>query len=373
MEMNKVNAPSLLLEDYNYFINKAINQYINKIYNTYELNQQRTDDIRVLKSSAVLIPQLNNDFVDAYLYSKVYEVDLPDDYFHISSCIVEYKVQSRYKCYKNGDTALFGAKRLTADIHSQIINNFYMRPSYKNPYFYINNVTVNPVFPTEDSQESLSRFKVEVITPGNGTKLFIQKDINPVNILEFVYNSDPLDDEELRVLFPNAKQFSTLSELKTLLTELGVSANVKQVGQNEELYISDVYKVWKQGALLKITQLGAIIDLANKEAQKRYGNRSKVRMEIRYGLDDKTFKINKIYIDYIKTPQYVILSQQDVDNVEDSSQKLEFPDYVCYEILNELVMLLMENASDPRLQTNIPTHQSIADPAGAVSPNQQKN
>jgi len=96
-------------------------------------------------------------------------------------------------------------------------------------------------------------------------------------------------------------------------------------------------------------------------------------MEIRYGLDDKTFKINKIYIDYIKTPQYVILSQQDVDNVEDSSQKLEFPDYVCYEILNELVMLLMENASDPRLQTNIPTHQSIANPAGAASPNQQKN
>jgi hypothetical protein len=30
IELNKVNAPSLLLEDYNYFINKAINQYINK-------------------------------------------------------------------------------------------------------------------------------------------------------------------------------------------------------------------------------------------------------------------------------------------------------------------------------------------------------
>jgi hypothetical protein len=30
VELNKVNAPSLLLEDYNYFINKAINQYVNK-------------------------------------------------------------------------------------------------------------------------------------------------------------------------------------------------------------------------------------------------------------------------------------------------------------------------------------------------------
>ena len=34
-EMNKVQAPSMLLEDFNYFINKAVNQYINKKYNVY--------------------------------------------------------------------------------------------------------------------------------------------------------------------------------------------------------------------------------------------------------------------------------------------------------------------------------------------------
>jgi hypothetical protein len=56
VELNKRNAPSLLLEDYNYFINKAINQYINLVYNAYDLNQQKTDDLRVLKSSAILTP-----------------------------------------------------------------------------------------------------------------------------------------------------------------------------------------------------------------------------------------------------------------------------------------------------------------------------
>ena len=35
-EMNKVEAPSMLLEDFNYFINKAIYQYINKKYNIYK-------------------------------------------------------------------------------------------------------------------------------------------------------------------------------------------------------------------------------------------------------------------------------------------------------------------------------------------------
>ena len=39
IELNKVQAPSLLLEDYNYFINKTIYQYINKRYNIYDINQ----------------------------------------------------------------------------------------------------------------------------------------------------------------------------------------------------------------------------------------------------------------------------------------------------------------------------------------------
>ena len=54
IELSKVNAPSMLLSDFNYFINKAINQYINKRYNIYDINQQTTDDLRVLKSTAIL-------------------------------------------------------------------------------------------------------------------------------------------------------------------------------------------------------------------------------------------------------------------------------------------------------------------------------
>ena len=157
VELNKVQAPSLLLEDYNYFINKAINQYINRVYNLYDINQQKSDDLRVLKSSAVLTPSITNDYGTplASLFNKTYEVDLPDDYLHILNCVVEYDTQANFKCYNQGDKIHFGAKRLTADMFSQIINNYYMRPSYKNPYFYINNVTTDFIFPTQDSQTSI--------------------------------------------------------------------------------------------------------------------------------------------------------------------------------------------------------------------------
>jgi hypothetical protein len=71
IEINKLEAPSMLLEDYNYFINKAIQQYINKVYNRYEINQQATDDLLALRTRATL-PVLKAE-ID-------YEASLPDDY-----------------------------------------------------------------------------------------------------------------------------------------------------------------------------------------------------------------------------------------------------------------------------------------------------
>lgn len=269
IELNKVQAPSLILEDYNYFINKAINQYVNKVYNLYDINQQKTDDLRVLKSTAALTPALNDEFTDTALLDKTYEVDLPDDYLHILNCIVEYSVQTTFKCYNAGEKVHFGAKRLTADLFSQVINNYYMRPSYKNPYYYINNITTNSIYPTVDNQVDID------YTPGVQT----------------------------------------------------VPENVERIPNN------------------------------------RYGSKSKVRMEIRYGKDNTLFVLSKVYIDYLKSPQYIRLTQEQVDEVADESQILEFPDYVCQEITNELIKLLMENASDPRLQTNIPINQTIANPA----------
>lgn len=272
IELNKVQAPSLLLEDYNYFINKAVNQYINKVYNLYEINQQKSDDLRVLKASAVLTPSLQTIYpeqsagVGNPLFKTTYEVDLPDDYLHILNCVVEYTVASRFKCYDAGTQVHFGAKRLTSDMFSQIINNYYMRPSYKNPYFYINNVTTVHTYPTESTSESDS-----VVYPTN--------------------------------------------------------ENVERVEEN------------------------------------RYGNRSKVRMELRYGKDNSTFTLSRVYIDYLKAPQFIRLTQEQVDDTIDQSQILEFPDYVCQEITNELVRLLLENASDPRLQSHIPVNQSIANPS----------
>ena len=99
-ELSKVNAPSMLLQDFNYFLNKAVYQYINKRYNIYDINQQTTDDVRVLKSTAVLdVSKLTDGDLASLadlgagkyrIFGATYEVTLPLDYMHLLNCICIY-------------------------------------------------------------------------------------------------------------------------------------------------------------------------------------------------------------------------------------------------------------------------------------------
>ena len=308
IELNKVEAPSLLLEDFNYLFNKAVYQYINTHYNIYDINQQTTDDVRVLKATAILPVKLA---ADAYtgddvtgngvtasnaLYGATYEVILPSDYLHILNCVCNYKVKKQFKCYNPDSFVQFSARRLTSDLWSQIINNFYMRPMYKRPYFYIHNVNTNVANPTNPYQASAN----------SGTDI----------------------------------TSATTSDGTTTVTG-GLPKTIK-IGNNA-------------------------VDAVERSGQIRFGNTSQVRMEIRYGKDTSLFELVNVYIDYLKTPQNIRLTQEQLDLTEDTSQMMEFPDYVCQEIINVLVKLVMENSSDPRLQTHIPVNTTIANPAQAQS------
>lgn len=121
IETNKVGAQSLLLEDYVYLINKSFYQYLDKRYNIYNINQQTSDDLRVLKATAILRPVLasskygDETGIDS-LYGAVYEVELPNDYFHILNCVCQYNVAKNFKCYNKGNKVQFPAQRLTGDM-----------------------------------------------------------------------------------------------------------------------------------------------------------------------------------------------------------------------------------------------------------------
>ena len=315
VELNKLNAPSLLLEDYNYFINKAIQQYINLVYAKSEIDQQSTDDIRVLKTSAILEPKLfsssltsdKTKLLSNGLFKTSYYADLPTDYMHVLNCIVEYTIQqSNFKWYNKGDTVHFPVRRLTSDMYTQILNNAYMRPMYKRPYYYLSAINTNTVAQAEGDRLYNK--------PGSLTGM-------------------------------DASDLPTKEGEKPLALEKGTTPENKSYG---------------------------LID-SETQAGDRLSNSSTVRLELRFGNDATIFKPTALYIDYIKSPMYVRLTQEQIDSTIDYSQVLEFPDYVCFEITNIFVRLLMENSSDPRLQTNIPLNTTIYNPVAQQQQQQTEN
>lgn len=118
IEQNKIQAPSLKLYEFNYFLNKAIQQVINKKYNFCEVNQQITDDLLPLIKHTEFTRLANNI------------VDLPEDYWHLLNCICTFGKENcgNYK---------ISAIKATSNAWGEIINNYYNRPSSNKPYFKI--------------------------------------------------------------------------------------------------------------------------------------------------------------------------------------------------------------------------------------------
>lgn len=303
IELNKVQAPALKLYEFNYFFNQAIRQFINKVYNVYDINQQTTDDLRVLKATATLKPELapstGNNAID-YLRGATYYVDMPNDYLHLLNCICLYDVNKRKDCWNQGDVMVVGAIKLTADSWSSVVDDVYNQPTKKRPYYYIHNQ--NEISVDENKNISEENFKL------------------PTNLETDSLHKVTVDGETVTATGGFNRTFS-----------------------HDNTDYSTIEK--PEGT--------------------RYANASRVRVEIRCGRDkSNVFSLSAVQIDYVKAPQFIRLTQEQLDSDEDISQVMEFPDYVNQEIVNELVNLVMRKINDPSLSAHIQMTQSIARPTG---------
>ena len=329
-ELNKVKTSTILLKDFNYFFAKAVYQNRNKLYNQYDTTQQTTDDGSNFSQSATLIPKGNMAY-------------LPEDYYHLLNCVCEFTVFGG-KCDIDNNSVQYGARRLTADMYPAIINNYYFSPSFNRPYYYIHNsksedsIERNNDF-NGDYRVGIFNYKAKTLIPFDGylnltfTKSqdkYIVKGVYTVGNIE--YKIDGIAQET-----PDNYLYGDIT--------FQVDEHTTEVITLDDFSISTA----------TISNFNRI----DKKIGHRYGNPSPPLIEIRYG-KNKKYSLSKIHIDYLKTPQHVELTQEQLDAVEDFSQILEFPDYIIYEIINELVKLFLQNISDIRLQTFMPVNQSIA-------------
>lgn len=257
IELNKVQAPSLLLSDFIYLLNKNIQEYFNKKYTSFEKIQQNTDDLRQLINWVTINETngLTDVRTSSTKFGVSYECELPKDYVHILGCRAVFRSPAK-RC-SSCKNRIVGLNKLDTNQAPQIDSNWYMRPSPTRPYYQIIN-----------------------IEQGDGK-------IVP----------DP--------------------------TQPGTTPN------------------------------------SDKQVGKRYGNATQPIMQILCGEDLRQDDLISVEVQYLQAPRYISIEQFDLDSVEDTSAVLEFSDYVCNEIIKQLVTQIMENNKEERTQSFVPVNTSI--------------
>lgn len=406
IELSKIQAPALKLYEFNYLFNKAINQYINKTYNVYDINQQTTDDLRVLKATAYLTPiksnssniAITNDSVNASSYlsqihnslqtlsGATYEAQLPSDYLHLLNCICIYYVAKQKDCWDAGSYIQISATRLTADSWAQVINDIYNRPTPMRPYYYLHNVNTSNVEPTNPYKEEIvgstdqtapvyipllkeyweSRVKSSEETSTDpaiqipSDSRLIQRKYNDDNeITEKTWFYYDITSYQLYCTDANGDKWYLYQSEQGIVFSSSLDDLRTKVTVNPSFSAVDGGKgTFKRTFTFGNREASTI----EKPAMSRHANASSVRLEIRYGKDDTLFQLKEVQVDYLKAPQFIRLTQEQIDLTEDTSQIMEYPDYVCQEIINELVHLVMEHNNDPRLGNNLQITQTVARP-----------
>ena len=387
IELSKVQAPALKLYEFNYFFNQAIRQFVNKVYNVYDVNQQTTDDLRVLKATATLKPNIaestGNRALD-YLRGATYYVDMPDDYLHLLNCICLFDVNKNKECWNKGDVMVVGATKLTADSWSSVVDDVYNQPTKKRPYYYVHNQ--NEIFVHDDALTERNS-----IMPGNVDTDTLHTTSNSIwsSVLSAAYKASMASKatadkvkaaaqealDKIEGIAENDDRYSkaiagvdtvdkTPREVFSALAAIEILEGTPSFSRTFDFYDG----VDEDGKLYQTLPEGykpKSLSTIEKDAGSRHANSSRVKVEIRCGRDKSNiFSLSAVQIDYVKAPQFIRLTQEQLDSDEDISQVMEFPDYVNQEIVNELVNLVMRKTNDPSLNAHMQMTQTIARPTG---------
>lgn len=130
-ELVREEAPTLYLEDFLYYFNKGISEYMKRRYELTEATQQLTDDLRTWKKI----------HRDTRLIIPIEEVGMNEgfEYRHLLNCIIYADIQfPDIDCGQlPGQIKGYKAVRMSSAVKAGIVDNLFLEPKYYRPYFEI--------------------------------------------------------------------------------------------------------------------------------------------------------------------------------------------------------------------------------------------
>ena len=138
-ELLKEESPTLYVEDFLYYYNKAVSEYMKARYELFEITQQLTDDLRFWKTSHIETSEGTN-LISPFVNTD----DIQPRYRHVLSCVIGIEITKPIASCSQlpRTTSNYRCKRLSSDIKAAIIDNVYLEPKFFRPYYDILDKTI---------------------------------------------------------------------------------------------------------------------------------------------------------------------------------------------------------------------------------------
>jgi len=336
VEINKENAPTFTIEEFNYLLNKAVLAFVNEKYNFYAANQQLSDDLRVLLKTS------RHNVADK-LFNKTRAIVLKQDG-------IDKTVVTSASDFKEGDRCANSASGLPlVTINSISVGTDVDYPN--NPVLHTSGgiFSVGDVLYVETPELTVT--DAYGSTEGFSNDQYIEFDLATADYLHIL---------SCRVIEAGSKYSYTAGGTKT--TYLTFPAKRLTFDMLNFIENNAYLRPARNRPYFQVfdnkNNFGVVKYSTDDPNSREYQNQPRIKIYI--GRDNKVLKPYEVQVDYIKMPEYVLLDDIDLFSAgEDSSQVLEFPDYLKNEIVKRVSIYLLEKTGDPRIQTQPAVNQEM--------------
>ncbi len=333
VEINKENAQSFTIEEFNYIVNKSVLAFVNKKYNFYPTNQQLSDDLRVLVKNQTF--NINDTEVN------IDGVDLDDTYNLTSSYVTENGVTdsaitvSSIKDLAVDDVIAFGDDETEFTI-TAVNNASTIDLSGTTVNVYRNTPIRLKVGATAINSE-LTSVRTADITFTSSDYLHL------VSCRVLWKTKRPADDAVTHIVFPAKRLTYDMLNAIQNNTYLNPAPN------------RPYYQVFNNSNNSGVTTFPSSLN-----EYKEYQNKPSMKLHV--GNPNTFMELVRVEFDYLKLPEFITLKDEDIFTAEvDNSQVLEWPGGLLNEIVKLCTMYLLEKSNDPRIQTQPLINQDTPD------------
>lgn len=129
-ELNKFNAPDFDVADFNYWFNDSVLKWVEAELESYEREQEDSDEFRMLLTPDVKTLNEGNS-------TNVRKLALPEGYYRLARCKAVFRCKKDWNGFAEGAKIYQPVRRLTQTIRELAMQNSYYSPEPEDPFYEI--------------------------------------------------------------------------------------------------------------------------------------------------------------------------------------------------------------------------------------------